>query len=819
MRVLAAHPPLTAMQALLDDLRLAARSLAMSRGFTAVVVLTLGVSIGATTAVYSVVEGVLLRSLPFEEPDRLVRPTWDRTVRTGWPFNSMGLTHLTQRSRSYTEFGVHAAGPGSVTVMAAGEPQQVTMLTVDAGFWSTLGVSAIAGRLFTPEEDIPDGPILAVLSEPFWVERFGSDPSAIGSTLELNGFPVEIVGVVPGSLEYPFPDLDLYISARIDWASTNLPHNWYLVARLRDGTTQEQADRELESLLPSLAETGYPPDFVERLFTGTGDVPTLREHLVGPVQRPLFTLLAVSGLVLLIGCVNVANLLLVRGSQRMGQGAVRRALGATPGQMARYVLSESVVLALAGGVLGIGVAWLGVRGLLALQPTSIPRLDFVSTLSPSVLLYCMGVSLTTALLFGTVPAFRMGSVKAMEVVRGGATARGGRGARRLNHALVVSEVALAVMVLVGSVLLVRSTAAVHDVEKGFDPENRLVFRTSPVGGGITDPEELVLHHFEVLQAFRAMPGVEAAGTINAVPLTPEGLVQLGVGPVQDYVSSEGDVISRKLRAASTGYFEAMGIELVVGRDFEETDHLDSAPVAIVSESMAREFWPGRDPLGLTILDSIRVVGVAADVKDVAITDAEPSIAYFPLRSPAWGVFMSGQMYYVIHTTGDPMELLPAIRSELRRIAPSVPMFRVRAMDEVIADSIDPFTFAGRMMALAAAVALFLGAVGIYAVLAYSVRLRRGEIGLRMALGASGQEARGLIVRDGLTLAAIGIVLGLIGAAASAQVIAAMLFEVTPFDIPTYGAAVAIFVVVAIGACLVPAARASAVPPAVALRGE
>ena len=806
------------MRSLFDDLRLALRALAMSPGFTVVVVLTLGISIGATTAVYSVVDGVLLRPLPFDRPEQLVRPTWDRTVRAGWPFNAMGLTHLEERSRSYSSFGVHLSQPSSVTVLAGGEPEQVQLLPVDAGFWSTLGVAPLVGRVFTPEEDLPGGPILALLSESFWVEQFGADPSAIGSTLDLNGFPVEIIGVAP-SLRYPFPGTDVYISARIDRSSKNISHSFYLVARLREGTTPEAADRELESLVPSLPEAGYPPEFVERLFTGTGDVPTLQSHVVGQVERPLLTLLLVSGFVLLIGCANVANLLLVRGSQRVGQGAVRRALGATRGQMARYVLSESVVLTVAGGLLGMAVAWMGVKVLIGLQPASIPRLDQVATFTPRVLLYCSAVASATALLAGAVPALRMGSVKASAVVRGGATAQGGRGARRLNHALVVAEAALALMVLVGSALLVRSTAAVLDVQKGFDAEGRLVFRTSALGLGFTDPGDLARHHADVVSALRELPGVEAAGTVTAVPLTVEGLVQQPINPVQDHVSPEGEVISRKIRAASPGYFDAMGIPILAGRDFEPADHLDAGAVTIVSERMAEEFWPGRDPLGLTIMDSVRVVGVVGDVKDVAMTDEAPPIAYFPLRSAAWGAGLSGQQYYVLRASGDPAVLAPVVRDELRRIAPGVPMYKVSTMDGIVADSVDAFSFAGLMMASAAAVALFLGAVGIYAVLAHSVRLRRGEIGLRMALGASGRDALGLVLRDGLSLAALGIIVGLVGAATTARILAAMLFGVTPFDLPTYGAAVVIFITVAICACVVPAMRAARVPPAVALRGE
>lgn len=806
------------MRALLHDLRLAVRALAKSPGFTAVVVLTLGISIGATTAVYSVVDGVLLRPLPFDRPEQLVRPTWDRSVRPAWPFNAMGLRLLEERTQSYSSFGVHGAQPQSVTVLAGGDPEQVQLLPVDAGFWSTLGVAPVVGRVFTPEDDVPGGPLLAMISEAFWARHFGRAPSAIGSTLELNGFPVEIVGVAPAAVQYPFPGMDVYIAARIDRTSTAISHSWYVVARLRDGVTLEAADRELESLVPSLPEVGYPPDFA-RLFTGTGSVPTLRDHLVGPVRGPLLTLLVVTGFVLLIGCVNVANLLLVRGSQRLGQGAVRRALGATPGQMARYVLSESVVLAAAGGLLGIGVAWLGVRGLLALQPASIPRLDLVTTLAPSVLAYCSGVALVTALLAGAVPAFRMGSVKAAGVVRGGATAQGGRGTRRLNNALVVTETALALMVLVGSVLLARSAGAVQGVEKGFDAENRLVFRTSAVAAGLTDAGDVARQHADVLRALRDLPGVEAAGAVTALPLTIAGNVQQPINPVQDHESPEGEFISRKIRAASPGYFAAMEIPLLAGRDFEAADHLDTAPVTIVSESMAEEFWPGRSPLGLTIMDSIRVVGVVGDVKDVAVTEAVPPIAYFPLRSAAWGANLSGQMHYVVRTSGDPEQLAPAVRDELRRIAPGVPMFEVATMDRIVADSIDPFTFAGLMMAVAAGVALFLGAVGIYAVLAYSVRLRRGEIGLRMALGASSRNARGLIVREAFALAAAGIVLGLVGAALGGRVLAAMLFGVSPFDPATYAAAVGIFVAVAVASSLVPAARAAAVPPAVALRGE
>ncbi len=806
------------MPAFLDDLRLAVRSLALSRGFTAVVVLTLGVSIGVTTAVYSVVDGVLLRPLPFDRPEQLVRPTWDRTVRAAWPFNAMGLRLLEERTRSYSAFGIHGAQPTSVTISVGTEPEQVELLAVDAGFWSTLGVAPVLGRVFTPEEDVPGGPLLAVLSEAFWMEQFGGDRSAIGSTIELNGFPVEVIGVAPASLQYPFPGMDVYIAARIDRTSTNINHNWYVVARLREGARLEEADRELEALVPALPEVGYPPDFA-RLFTGTGSVPTLREHVVAEVRTPLLTLLVVSGLVLLIGCVNVANLLLVRGSQRMGQGAVRRALGATPMQMARYVISESLVLALAGGVLGIVVAWLGVGGLVAMRPASIPRLDLVSVLSPSVLLYCFGVAMATALLFGAVPALRMGSVRATAVVRGGATGQGGRGARRLNHVLVVAEVALALMVLVGSVLLVRSASAVRDVELGFDPVDRLVFRASLIGAGVRGPDEVVARHTDLLRAFGELPGVEEVGFVTALPLTLENVLQQPVNPVQDHESPEGEFISRRIRAASPRYFESMGMPLVAGRYFEAADHLDAAAVTIVSESMAEEFWPGRDPLGLTIMDSIRVVGVVGDVKDASVTAPSPPIAYFPLRSAAWDANLSYQVHYILHTDGDPMRFVATVRDELRRVAPGVPMFDVSTMGGLVADSIDTFTFAERMMALAAAVALFLGAVGIYAVLAYSVRLRRGEIGLRMALGASGRDARGLVVRDGLSLAAVGILIGVVGAGAAARVMATMLFGVTPFDAPTYGLAVVIFAAVALGACLIPASRAAAVPPAVALRGE
>ena len=289
--------------------------------------------------------------------------------------------------------------------------------------------------------------------------------------------------------------------------------------------------------------------------------------------------------------------------------------------------------------------------------------------------------------------------------------------------------------------------------------------------------------------------------------------------MQDHESQEGEFISRKIRAASPGYFEAMGIPLVAGRGFEAADHLDAGSVTIVSEPMAEEFWPGRDPLGLTILDSMRVVGVVGDVRDESVISEPDPIAYFPLRSAAWDANLSYRMQYVVRTNGDPLEIVPTVRDELRRVAPGVPMFETSTLAGIVADSIDTFTFAERMMALAAAVALFLGAVGMYAVLAYSVRLRRGEIGLRMALGASAGDARGLILRDGLALAALGVVVGLVGAAAAGRVMAAMLYGVTPFDLPTYGAAVVIFGAVAIAACLIPAARAAGVPPAVALRGE
>lgn len=805
------------MTALLADLRLAVRALSRSGTFATVVVLTLGVSIGATTAVFSVVEGVLLRPLPFDRPDQLVRPTWDRTVRAGWPFNAMGLTLLEQRSRSYSSFGVHGS-PQSVTIMLGAEPEQVEILPVDAGFWSTLGVVPSLGRTFTEEEDVPGGPILAILSEGFWMEHFAGDRTAIGSTLELNGFPVEIIGVAPGSLRYPFPEVDVYASARIDRTSTNINHSWYVVARLRDGTTPEEADRELESLVSALPEVGYPPDFA-RLFTGTGSVPTLREHVVGPVRTPLMTLLAVSGFVLLIGCVNVANLLLVRGSQRTGQAVVRRALGATRWQMARYVLSESLVLALAGGLLGVLVAWLGVRGLLALQPASIPRLELVSVVSPVVLLYCTAVALTTALLFGAVPALETGSVRAAGVVRGGASSGGGRSARRLSHALVVLETAVALVVVVASLLLVRSAAAVRDVDTGFESANRLVYRTSAIGVDLTDGGEISGRHVRLLDAVLALPGVEAVGAVTALPLTLENALQQPINPVQDHVSPEGEFISRRIRAASPGYFEAMGIPLLAGRVFETADHLDAAAVAIVSERMADEFWPGRDPLGLTIMDSIRVVGVVGDVKDVLVTAEAPPIAYFPLRSAAWNANLSFLMHHVVRTTGDPMEVREAVRDELRRIAPEAPMFAVTTMDRIVAESIDTFTFAERMMALAAGVALFLGTIGLYAVLAYSVRLRRGEIGLRMALGASVGDARWLVVRDGLTLALSGVAIGLVGAALATGVVSAMLFGVTPLDPMTYAVSVGVFLVVATLACLVPAAKAAGVPPSEVLRGE
>jgi predicted permease len=799
-----------------QDLRFAIRALRRSPGFTLVAGLTLALGIGANTAIFSVVRGILLRPLSFDDPSRLVLVASTYQGRS-FPYTSpANAADWKSGSRSFTSMAV--VGDHSAVLTGAGDPLESAGADVSADFFDLLGVRPIAGRLrFTEGEAAWLGPKVVILNERLWRDRFGADPGVVGRMITLDDEQYQVVGVAPTRSGYP-KEAMLWFPFTFD--PGRLPGSRgavYLgvIARLKPSVTVAAADADLATVSARLARD-YP-DLNEGL--GTSVVP-LQEWIVGSIDRPLWILLGGVGFVLLIACGNVANLLLVRGAARGGELAVRTALGAGRARLVRQLITESMVLALIGAAAGLGLAWLGIRALLAIAPSSLPRLEAVS-LDGMVLGFAMALAVVTGLCFGVVPArlITRGDV-ATSLRDGRAGTRQGGGI--LRRALVVSEVALAVVLLAGAGLLIRSFRELMLVDPGFRTEGSVSFAITlpttkyPVG----DVRQADFMR-SLTERLGELPPVRSVGAAMGIPLTGFRFnfsFQVVGRPAHPAASPTAEV-----RVATVDFFRTMGIPLVEGRAFTPDDRAGSPRVLVITEAMAKRFFPNEEPIGrrLTIgwgrgddrLEG-EIVGVVADVKDRSLAaDVVPQIWAPYDQWPVSGVRV------VIHTRGNPRSVVTDATRIVHELDPGLAVAQVMTLDGIVAESVAVPRFYMMLLTVFAFLAIVLSAIGIYGVIAYLVGQRAREIGVRMALGASRAAIVSMVVREGTGLALVGLAIGTVGALALSRLLGALLFGISPHDPVTYLIVGAALVVAATAACWVPARRAARYSPALAMRSE
>jgi putative ABC transport system permease protein len=815
-----------AVQTLWQDVRHGLRAIAKSPGFTAVAVLTLALGIGANTAIFSVVNAVLLRALPFPNSGRLVA-LWGVREHTGENRRALSYPDFEDlRAHSRSLESAAAYDEGAFTLTGLGEPMHLRAGIVSADLFQVLRVSPRLGRAFLRDEDKP-GTRVILLSDRLWRERLNADPALVGRALSLNGRSYTVVGVLPPDFQFPLDSdpYDLWTTIAEDRVSDSGDkpmtehrgaHFLQAVARLKPGVPLAQANAELKAIGAALAKQ-YPDTNAH--FSLSAE-PAL-DALVGDVRPALWILLAAVGLVLLIACANVANLLLARSTARQHEVAVRAALGASRARILRQLLTESVLLAVAGAVPGVLLAAWATKILSTLPSLQIPRLA-QAAVDWRALLFTLAASLATAGVFGLVPA-----VHASRFSLTGALREGGRGSgqsarhSQLRSALVVCEVSLALLLLIGSGLLVRSLVGILRVAPGFDPQGVSSFNMDLPGTRYGKPEQSAQFFRDLLPRLNALPGVVAASAVIPLPLSEDRIgttFQIEGRPVP---RSEEPVT--EFRCIGLDYFRTMRIPVIAGRTFTAADTRASAPVAIINETFAKRYFPNENPIGKRIQPGVsdhppsvmrEIVGVVGDVRHRALWRAPDPESHAPYDQVA-----IGGMTVVVRAAADPQALMPAIRNELKKMDAELPLYSVRTLEEYVSGSVAQRRFTALLLGIFAVVAMLLATGGLYGVMSYGVAQRTHEIGVRVALGAESGDVLKLVVGQGLRLTVLGVVLGWLGALGASRFLGALLYGVAGDDPLTFGTVAAVFVAVALAACYIPAQRAARVDPLVALRHE
>jgi putative ABC transport system permease protein len=808
------------MDDLLRDLRYALRILLKNPGFSAIGILTLALGIGANTAIFSVVNGVLLRPLPFRDPGRLVIIA----ERTSYPTISTSYeNYLDWRDQSRSFESMEATRGTTITLTGAGEPERINARMATAGIFSMMGISAQAGRTFLPEEDKPNGAPVALLSHGLWQRRFGGSRDIIGKPITLDSQPYTVVGVLPSGFQILQP-ADVFLPFT-PWAKT-LPEdrNWhpgiFALARLKPGVSLEQARTEMVGITKRLEEQ-YP------LYnTGkSADVVGLQDQLVQNSRPALLLLLAAVSFVLLIACVNVANLLLARAGARGREVAIRTAMGASRARMVRQLLTESVLLSAAGGAVGLLMAWAALGPLLRLAADSVPQGVPVG-LDRWVLLFTAGVSLLTGMVFGIVPALRTVKHDLRESLNEGTrgTTAGPR-QHRLRGALVAMEIALALLLLVGSGLLLRSFSRLQEISPGFQPDHLFVADLPLSQSTYSEPARRYEFFDRLVDRAKALPGVRSAAAASFLPVSGGGSV-IHFNVKGRPPKTPNDFIAAGYRAISPGYFETLGAPLLQGRLFTASDHEGAPPVVVINATMLKTFFNNENPLGKTMqlgampeqdVPWMQVVGVVGDVRPGLGLEPQAEM-YLPYRQ-ADLVLPVFQLSIVLRTAGEPLLQAAALRSALAEIDPNQPLVKVRTMEENIATSVAQPRFRTWLIGIFAGIALILAAVGVYGVMSYTVTQRTNEIGVRVTLGAQRQEIYRIIVGEGLRFALLGVGVGLAAALALTRLLQSFLFGVSAYDPMTFAGVAILLILVALAASFFPARRATRVDPMVALRYE
>jgi len=802
--------------------------------FTAITVLTLGIGIGANSAIFSVIEGVLLKPLPYPDPDRLVAV--DHTApgvnipRAGAaPF--LYFTYRDQ-SRSFEDIGMWRSDAGNVTGLA--EPEEVRTLDVTDGVLPILGVRPLVGRLFTRGDDAPGTPETAILTAGYWRTRFGADATAIGRTLVIDGEPREIIGVLPDSFRFMDRSFAVVLPLRLDPAKVFLGNFSYsAIARLKPGITIAQANADVARMIPA-ALRRYPPfpGYTAKMFEEARLAPALRsmkDDLLGDIGRVLWILMGTLAIVLLIACANVANLLLVRAEGRQQELAIRAALGAGTGRIARELLVESLILGAGGGLFGLALAAGGLRLLTAIAPAHLPRLESIS-IDPPVVLFTLAISMLAGLLFGSIPVLKYAGPQLGAALRmGGRTSSDSKERHRTRSTLVVVQVALALVLLIGSGLMIRTFRALKHVSPGFtQAETVQTLRISIPTSEVKDAADVIRMHQAIVDKVSAIPGVSSVGLTSQVPMTSQGWHDAVYAEDHAYAESQLPPM-REFKFTSPGLFKTMGNEIVAGRDFTWADNLEKRRVVVVSENFARELWGNpAAAIGKRIRETRQapwreIVGVVADERDDGVDKPAPAFICWPMLMEGFesgDPFVERTMSMVVRSSrAGTSGLMKEIGAAVWAVDPNIPLANVRTLQEVFDASLARTSFALVMLAIAGAMALLLGVAGLYGVVSYSVSQRTREIGIRMALGARYDEVTRLFVRHGLSLAAIGIACGLAASLALARLMSSLLFDVSATDWVTYAAVSIGLAAAAVLASYVPARRATHIDPVHALRAE
>ena len=798
------------MDSLLKDIRFGLRSLLKRPAFTAVAVITIGLGIGANSAIFSVVNAVLLRPLPYDDPSRLI------SFRSNQ--STLDLADVESQSKTFSRLGGMVLQPLDYT--AGNEPVQLQIGQVTGGFFETLGVKPERGRFINTDDDKNGAPFVVVLSHDVWVKHFSSDEQILGKAIPLSGNMYTIVGVMPPAFVTPRVSTEAWTAVHVSnpvAANFRGVHFLRTYGRLAPGVTIEQAQAEMQLIDRNLA-AAYPEDNKNRntvLFA-------LHERIVGDTRQSLIILFAAVGFVLLIACANFANLLLARSSERQREFVIRGALGAGRWRLIRQLLTESVLLSLAGGAVAVGLAIWGTRLLLAFKPENLPRLSEIGV-DGRVLGFTLGVSVLTGLIFGLVPAWAASRGGVGEALKdGGRGSTAGSARQRLRSTFVVVELAVALVLLVGAGLLIKTFWKLRSVEPGFNPDHLITMRVELPEARYQDVASQTRFRKRVLAGMNSQPAIQAA-MISELPLSGDSLDHDFIIDNRPPIAP-GDEPSLETRSVLGDYFNVMQIPLQRGRDFGPADFDDKAPrVGIANETLVRQYFPNEDPLGKRIrwarspqLEWITIVGVVGDVKHFGLDLPEEPALYTPYTQiNPWKRWMS----IAARTQGDPGAAAQTLKQEIWKVDSQLPVTKVRAMSEVAATSFAARRFNMTLLSLFAGLALVLAAIGIYGVMSNAVTQRTHEIGVRVALGARAIDVLKLVIRNGMTLVLIGVVVGLAGAFALTRLMTALLFGVTPMDGLTIGIVSAVLIGAAFLACYIPARRATKVDPLVALRYE
>jgi predicted permease len=815
----------------LQDLRYALRTLRRGSVTTVVIIASLAIGIGANTAIFSVVNALLLKPLPYPDPDRLA-VLWLRSpginIPQDWPSPGQYIDIQTQ-NHSFEEMSISQGRAG--TILGLEQPERVQALRTSSSLFKLLGAQPLYGRLLLPDEDVPGKTPVVILSHAFWRRLFGSDPGVIGRTITMNGVVAGggetknqfvVVGVLrpefllndeimPTVASITNMDIFLPLPFGADAVNRRGDENYNLMARLKPGVTFEQAQADIDVIATSIREK----DKRDRTFTIS--VVSLRDQVVGNVRRAVLVMLGAVGLVLLIACANVANLLLTRASSRQKEIAIWTALGASWHRLVRQLLTESVLLSLMGGTLGLLIAEAALRVARNVNPGNIPRLEFIS-IDGAVLAFTFGVSVLTGIIFGVAPAIRAVKVDLHSALKAGGRSTQGDGgfhARRgMRSLLVVAELALSLMLLIGAGLLIRSFIRLQNVSPGFEPKNVISMRLGASGRQVSTPEQSLEGSRRLGEKIASVPGVTVRGGISALPFT--AAVGWGSINVEGFTPQPGQELQVDQRACTPDYFRTMGIPLLRGRFFTDFDLMPNAdPVVIVDDKFAQRFWPDGDAIGKKVWNNpkqpLTIVGVVGTVKQYGL-DIDGRIVVYRAGRGLLG-------YQVARTSTDPAATAGAIVRAIHEADPTIPVYDVRTMEDRMSNSLARNRFSTLMLGAFAGFALLLAIVGVYGVMSYLVTQSTHDIGVRMALGAPRSSILGMVLRHGAVLTTVGIVAGLIGAAAISRVMATLLFGISAMDVATFAAAPLILAAIAILASYVPAWRATRVDPVVALREE